>query len=94
LLDPGHYNNCWIWTKPGYSPNGSNKAYCFVRNKNVVRPSPESKPDKFDQMWDVHDKDMGDDHYHSHEDGHDHHHQNGDRDHHHSEEDDLWQHFV
>lgn len=38
LLDPGHYNNCWIWTKPGYSGNGSHKAYCYVKDKEFVFP--------------------------------------------------------
>jgi hypothetical protein len=57
-----------------------------VKNKNVVMPSPDSKPDKFEDAWDHHDKDMGDDHFHSHEDGHDHHHSQGDKDHDHSQE--------
>lgn len=35
LLDPGHYNNCWIWTATGYVANGSTKAYCFVKNANA-----------------------------------------------------------
>jgi len=36
LLDPGHYNNCWIWTEPDYTPNGSHKAYCYVKDKDYV----------------------------------------------------------
>lgn len=36
LLDPGHYNNCWIWTTSGYSGNGSHKAYCFIKDKDFV----------------------------------------------------------
>lgn len=31
LLDPYGVTNCWIWTAEGYSNNGSNKAYCFVK---------------------------------------------------------------
>lgn len=31
LLDPSGYTNCWIWTSIEYVANGSEKAYCFVR---------------------------------------------------------------
>lgn len=70
MLDPGHYNNCWIWTEAGYTPNGSTKAYCFVKNKNVS-PVPISE-DPFDQVWDVHDKDMGTANHHNDNHAHDH----------------------
>jgi len=40
ILDPGHYNNCWIWTNKGYTPSGSKNAYCFVKNKNAVSNVP------------------------------------------------------
>jgi len=36
LLDPGAPNNCWIWTKDYYIPNGSDKAYCFVKKDLAV----------------------------------------------------------
>jgi len=70
MLDPGHYNNCWIWTEVGYSPNGSTKAYCFVKNKNAS--SVPISEDPFDQVWDVHDKDMGGAHHHNDNHAHDH----------------------
>jgi len=34
LLDPGAYNNCWIWTASGYSPDGSDKAYCYTKEQD------------------------------------------------------------
>lgn len=34
LLDPGAFNNCWIWIESGYTPNGSDKAYCYTKNEN------------------------------------------------------------
>jgi len=32
LLDPSGWTNCWIWITPEYAANGSEKAYCFVRD--------------------------------------------------------------
>lgn len=81
MLDPGHYNNCWIWTEPGYTANGSSKAYCFVKNKDAA-PVPISE-DPFDKVLDAHDHDMGDDHHHN--DNHAHTHTHGDVTHTHEE---------
>jgi len=39
LLDPKGYTNCWIWTKDGYSGNGSEKAFCFVKNDEAKNNS-------------------------------------------------------
>ena len=36
LLDPGAYNNCWIWTVEGYTPNGSDKAYCYLKQEEEI----------------------------------------------------------
>jgi len=37
LLDPGAPNNCWAWTKDYYIADGSDKAYCFVKqDPNIV----------------------------------------------------------
>ena len=36
LLDPFGVTNCWIWTKSGYSNNGENTAYCFVKNGGAI----------------------------------------------------------
>lgn len=35
LLDPGAFNNCWIWTEVGYGPNGSDKAYCYLKKDGL-----------------------------------------------------------
>lgn len=31
LLDPGSFNNCWIWTAEDYRANGSDKAFCYIK---------------------------------------------------------------
>jgi hypothetical protein len=31
LLDPGAKDNCWIWTQEGYSGNGKERAFCWVK---------------------------------------------------------------
>jgi len=61
LLDPGAPNNCWIWTKDYYVPEGSDKAYCWVKKDlkiveewkddekifNVAKEAEEAEKDKF-----------------------------------------------
>jgi len=75
MLDPGHYNNCWIWTEKGYTANGSTKAYCFVKNKGASAVPISEDP--FDNVWDAHDNDMGEHHHHNDNHDHDHTHGNG-----------------
>jgi len=66
-----------------------NKAYCYVKNSDYVKPD-FVEQDPFNELWDVHDMDMGSEHFHSHEDGHDHYH-NFDGHHEHTDEDDeFW----
>jgi hypothetical protein len=39
LLDPVRtYDNCWIWTGENYIPNGSDKAYCYVKQDMNLKP--------------------------------------------------------
>lgn len=48
LLDPGAYNNCWIWTEPFYVANGSDKAYCYTKKPDIPDNSWEDWMDEED----------------------------------------------
>lgn len=52
LLDPGAYNNCWIWTVDGYLANGSDKAYCHVKRDDFVL-DPNADYGEIDEAWDA-----------------------------------------
>ena len=49
LLDPGAYNNCWIWTANDYIPNGSDRAYCYVKEKNFLLEASDEEEDKISE---------------------------------------------
>ena len=62
LLDPGHYNNCWIWTASGYFPNGSHRAYCYVKDADFV-PDEADLEEEWETGWDSHIAEKWDEHY-------------------------------
>lgn len=47
LLDPWGVTNCWIWTEDSYQPNGSEKAYCFVKTGDT-----SAEPEELDASED------------------------------------------
>lgn len=64
LLDPWGITNCWIWNKDVYGPNGSEKAFCFVKDGGLIEDDvPEITEEKdlsvaFDKDRKVPDKSM------------------------------------
>lgn len=60
LLDPGAPTNCWLWTTDGYSGNGSEKAYCFVKDKSQKDKKPvnsEKREETTEEKKDDHPED-------------------------------------